>query len=105
MCNEYQLRLPFEPGRFSQIKIPITFGEAASNRPVDRPFRPTNRAPVIRAVDPLDPSAGLEAMERRWWMVPFFHKGKVSDWKAMCTNARLETPPPRSANPTSAAAP
>jgi putative SOS response-associated peptidase YedK len=91
MCNEYQLRLKFEPGRFSFIKIPIRFGEAESNRPLDRPFRPTDRAPVIRAVDPMEPAAGLEAVERRWWMVPFFHKGNVGDWKAMCTNARLET--------------
>jgi len=29
--------------------------------------------------------------EQRWWLVPFFHKGKVGNWKAMCTNARLET--------------
>jgi putative SOS response-associated peptidase YedK len=91
MCNEYQLRLPFEPGRWSHIKIPVRFGDAASNRPLDRPFRPTNRAPMLRAIDPANPEAGLEGVERRWWMVPFFHKGPVAAWKAMCTNARLET--------------
>ncbi|WP_283816683.1 SOS response-associated peptidase family protein [Phenylobacterium glaciei] len=58
---------------------------------MDRPFKPTNRATMIRAFDPADPMAGFEGLEARWWMVPFFHKGPVSAWKAMCTNARLET--------------
>jgi len=91
MCNEYQLRLPFEPGRWSEIRIPVRFGEARANRPLNQAFRPTDRAPMLRAVDPMDPAAGLEAVERRWWLVPYFHKGPVSAWKAMCTNARLET--------------
>jgi putative SOS response-associated peptidase YedK len=91
MCNEYQLRLRFDGSVIPHAKIPITWADAGSNRPLDRPFRPTNRAPMLRAVDAADPSAGLEGVERRWWMVPFFHKGKVGDWKAMCTNARLET--------------
>ena len=91
MCNEYQLRLKFDASVIRHEKIPIRWPEPASNRPLDRPFRPTNRAPMLRAVDPADPAAGLEGVERRWWMVPFFHKGKVGDWKAMCTNARLET--------------
>jgi putative SOS response-associated peptidase YedK len=92
MCNEYQLRLKFDASVIRHEKVPITWAEGtASNRPLDRPFRPTNRAPMLRAVDALAPAAGLEALECRWWMVPFFHKGPVSAWKAMCTNARLET--------------
>ena len=54
-------------------------------------FQPTNRAPILRAVDPASPTAGVELAELRWWLVPFFHKGAVNDWKAMCTNARAET--------------
>ena len=53
--------------------------------------RPTNILPVMRPVDPADPAAGLEIVDMRWWMVPFFHKGPdVKAGKAMCTNARAE---------------
>ena len=53
--------------------------------------RPTNTLPVMRPIDPADPAAGLEIVDMRWWMVPFFHKGPdVKAWKAMCTNARSE---------------
>lgn len=93
MCNEYQLRVrrgDFDAA-FAQIKVPFSWADDEPNRPVDRPFRPTNRATMIRPVDPANPSAGLIGAERRWWMVPFFHKGAVADWKAMCTNVRLET--------------
>lgn len=93
MCNEYQIRKvrPDLGERFSQLKIPMTWADAEPNRPLDQPIRPTNRAPVIRAVDPADPTAGLEGLQMRWWLTPFFHKGPLKDWKAMCTNARLET--------------
>ncbi|THD54553.1 SOS response-associated peptidase family protein [Phenylobacterium sp.] len=93
MCNEYRLRVSRGDydSVFAELGIPFAWADAEPNRPVERSFRPSNRATMIRAVDPTDPSAGLEGMERRWWMVPFFHKGPVSAWKAMCTNARLET--------------
>ena len=93
MCNEYQQRVKrgLYDDAFSQINVPLTWTDPEPNRPPDRPLKPTNRAPMIRALDPANPAAGLEGVERRWWMVPFFHKGPVSGWKAMCTNARLET--------------
>jgi len=93
MCNEYQHRVKRGEywDQFSELKIPFAWADAEPNRPLDRPFRPTNRAPMIRALDPAEPLAGLEGVERRWWLTPFFHKGRLSDWKAMCTNARLET--------------
>lgn len=94
MCNEFHVRMKvgdYSRERFSQLKIPVRWAEAPSNRPLDRPFRPTNRAPVLRPLDPANPAAGLEEVEIRWWLVPSFHKGAVRDWKAMCTNARLET--------------
>jgi len=91
MCNEYQLRLKFDPTVIRHEKLPIRWADPVSNRPLDQPFRPTDRAPMLRPIDPADVAAGLEAVERRWWLVPWFHKGRVADWKAMCTNARLET--------------
>ncbi|MFD3264019.1 SOS response-associated peptidase family protein [Phenylobacterium ferrooxidans] len=93
MCNEYQLRVRRGDydWQFSELNVPINWADAEPNRPLDRPFKPTNRATMIRAVDPADPMAGVEGLEARWWLVPFFHKGPLSAWKAMCTNARLET--------------
>lgn len=93
MCNEYQHRVKRGEyaDQFSELRIPFTWADPEPNRPLDQPFRPTNRAPMIRPVDPAHPAAGLEGVERRWWMVPFFHKGSLADWKAMCTNARIET--------------
>jgi putative SOS response-associated peptidase YedK len=94
MCNEFQLRLDFGNWWFTHgrgERIPIRRNEPTSNRPLDQPLKPTNRATMLRPVDPADPAAGLESVDRRWWMVPFFHKGPASAWKSICTNARIET--------------
>lgn len=93
MCNEYQMRVKRGEydWQFSQTKVPFEWTDAEPNRTLEDPYRPTNRAPMIRAVDPANPRAGLEGVERRWWLVPFFHKGPVAEWKSMCTNARIET--------------
>ncbi|MFN3523949.1 MAG: SOS response-associated peptidase [Phenylobacterium sp.] len=93
MCNAYGLNQPI--GRLVedfQGLMPFVFDEGRiPNLEPREMFRPTNRAPVLRPVDPADPSAGVAMTELRWWLVPFFHKGAVKDWKAMCTNARAET--------------
>lgn len=93
MCNEYQKRIALGTltERFSQIKIPIRWTGGESNRPLDEPIKPTDLATIIRPVDPDNPTAGVEGVDIRWWMIPFFHRGAVKDWKSMCTNARLET--------------
>ena len=93
MCNEYQLRLNrgAYDDVFREIKIPFKWADATPNRDMDQPFKPTNRSTMIRPTDPADPNAGLEGLECRWWLVPFFHKGPVNGWKSMCTNARIET--------------
>src|SRR5437762_11887268 len=79
MCNEYQHRVKRGEywDQFAQIKIPLRWTDDEPNRPLDQPFRPTDRASMIRAVDPANPSGGLEGSERRWWLVPYFHEGKV----------------------------
>ena len=94
MCNRYGYLAPVSrlADEFSQIRIPFHWaGGAVPNLEPRDEIRPTNRAPILRPVDPADPSAGLELAELRWWLVPFFHKGAVKDWKAMCTNAKCET--------------
>lgn len=53
MCNEYQLRVRRGDydWQFSEINVPIHWTDAEPNRPLDRPFKPTNRATMIRDVD------------------------------------------------------
>ena len=89
MCNEYQLRVRRADydGAFRAVGADILWRDAEPNRPPDRSFRPTDRAPILRRTA----DGGLEGLEARWWLVPAFHRGPVSDWKAMCTNARIET--------------
>jgi putative SOS response-associated peptidase YedK len=93
MCNEYRFNATRDEiaSQFSRLQIPIRWADAPSNRPPGEPIKPTNRATILRALDPAQPRAGLEGLDLRWWMVPFFHKGPVKDWRSMCTNARFET--------------
>lgn len=93
MCNEYRFNATRDAiaAEFSKLQIPIRFSDAASNRPLGEPIKPTNRATIIRPDNPFDPSAGMHASDVRWWLVPFFHRKAVKDWRAMCTNARFET--------------
>lgn len=94
MCNEYQVRMDFGSGdwwRAVEAEITLHWDGLPSNRPINQPFKPTNRAPMLRPIDPANPRAGLTGYDARWWMVPFFHKGKLAAWKNMCTNAKIET--------------
>lgn len=93
MCNEYQSRVTrgLLRDEFRQLKIPFDWADAEPNRPLNRPIKPTNRATIIRPLDPADPMAGVEGLDIRWWLVPFFHRKPLKDWRAICTNARLET--------------
>jgi len=93
MCNAFGYTQPVARlvADFESL-APFVFegGRIPNLEPRDM-FRPTNHAPVIRPLDPARPAAGVELVELRWWLIPFFHKGAVKDWKAMCTNARSET--------------
>ena len=48
--------------------------------------RPTNDAPIVRMTEDVPHVANA-----RWWLIPWFHKGSVKDWKATTFNARAET--------------
>jgi len=60
--------------------------QAAVNLEAREQIRPTNDAPIVRLVDGV-PEVG----NARWWLVPWFHKGALKDWKATTFNARAET--------------
>lgn len=95
MCNRYRNRLGWTDYAedFSELKIPLVFPDPdrkANLQPRDD-IRPTNRAPIVRPVDPDNPQAGVHIDEVRWGLVPWFHKGALKDWKFLGTNARSET--------------
>ncbi|MBU2306191.1 MAG: SOS response-associated peptidase family protein, partial [Alphaproteobacteria bacterium] len=92
-CNEFcftDTRAALDAA-FGQAQVPLGWADTPSTRPPGEPIRPTNRATLLRPIDPAHPRAGLEGLEIRWWMVPAFHKGPVADWRTLCTNARVET--------------
>ena len=60
--------------------------QAAVNLEARPQIRPTDNAPVVRMIDDA-PNVG----NARWWLIPWFHKGTVKDWKATTFNARAET--------------
>jgi putative SOS response-associated peptidase YedK len=94
MCNRYGYLAPVSrlADEFSQVRIPLVFkGGAIPNVPPREHIRPTNHAPIVWLLDATDPFVGVELVDARWWLVPFFHKKAVKDWKPMCTNARAET--------------
>jgi putative SOS response-associated peptidase YedK len=71
--------------------VPLEWRDAEPRHVPGEPFKPTSQATLLRPVDPGTSAAGLEGMERRWWLVPAFHKGPVSAWNTVCANARIET--------------
>jgi putative SOS response-associated peptidase YedK len=94
MCNRYGYLAPVTRlmDAFSHTRIPLVFKDGAiPNLPPREHIRPTNTAPIIRPIDAAEPEAGVELVDARWWLIPFFHKKSVKDWKPMCTNARAET--------------
>jgi putative SOS response-associated peptidase YedK len=94
MCNRYGFLAPVSKliDEFSQTQIPIVFeGRGIPNLAPRDHIRPTDYAPILRPLDASAPLAGVELVEARWWLIPFFHKRGIKDWKPMCTNARAES--------------
>jgi len=94
MCNRYGYLAPVSRliDEFSEVRIPLVFkAGAVPNLEPREHIRPTDIAPIIRPLDPAHPRQGVELVEARWWLIPFFHRKAIKDWKPMCTNARAES--------------
>ena len=94
MCNRYGYQAPVSRlvDEFSLAGLPLRFesGHVPNLEPREH-IRPTNTAKIVRPIDAGHPEQGVELADARWWLIPFFHKKGVKDWKPMCTNARAET--------------
>jgi putative SOS response-associated peptidase YedK len=86
VCNRYGYQHPYSRlvAEFSDLG-PVLWDRLEPNAPRDE-IRPTDSAPIIRTAD-----GGVELVERRWGMVPWFHKKSMAEWKGLNTNARSET--------------
>jgi putative SOS response-associated peptidase YedK len=94
MCNRFGYLAPISrlADEFSQTRLPLVIPEGAlPNLEPREHIRPTDTATIVRPLDPATPTDGVELASARWWLVPFFHKKSVREWKPMCTNARAET--------------
>lgn len=93
MCNFYRRIAGYYSylEDFSHLKIPLRFPEAAPNLEPQEDIRPTNTAPIIRALEPTDPAAGVGLYPMRWDLVPWFWKKTIKEKKFLATNARCET--------------
>lgn len=93
MSNEYHREAPRAAldAAFRRQDVPLAWRDAEPARAPGEPFKPTGRAALLRPTDPRDPAAGLEGLDLRWWLTPWFHKGPLAAWKTVTTNAPVET--------------
>ena len=69
------------------LKLPLKFPEAhaAPNLEPQAAVKPTDPGVVFR-----QRGDGVELMRLRWWLIPFWHKGKLKEFKFPTFNARAE---------------
>jgi putative SOS response-associated peptidase YedK len=93
MIHEYLHEAPRAAleAAFRRQSVPLQWRGPEPRRPLDEPFKPTQRATVLRPIKPEDPGAGLEGGDLRWWLTPYFHKGPAAGWKSLTANAPIET--------------
>jgi putative SOS response-associated peptidase YedK len=94
MCNAYRLKTGAAEiaDLFSAIGMPLRFKDGLTpNLKLWQVTRPNIMLPIIRPQIPAAPAAGLELVETRWNMIPFFHTGGMERWRPLCTNAKSET--------------
>jgi len=92
VCNRYKYEkatLDDYLTDFSELRVPLVFPNGIPNIEPRADIRPTNRAWIFRPVDAGDLTAGVEPVQARWGLVPFF--SKAIDRRFLCTNARAET--------------
>jgi len=95
MCNRFKQTLTWREyvAGFHEAGLPILRPgpEAAPNLEPRPDVRPTNTVPVVRSVEADDPRLGVELVQLRWGLIPWWHRGGAKDFKFLCTNARSET--------------
>ena len=87
MCGRYRNMQNWGERHGALSNFLATPAQAALNLEPREQVRPTQLAPIVTAND-----AGIpEVWSARWWLIPWFHKGTIKEWKATTFNARSET--------------
>jgi len=80
--------------KFARAGLPIRAGRPQGGADLKpRDVRPRETAPVIRSIDPERPSEGVQIVQLRWDLVPFFHKGALKVKNSLFITARVEGAP------------
>ena len=86
MCGRYRNLQPWSELYASLSQFLGEPTQPALNLEEREQVRPTQAAPIVRLID------GVPVVsDARWWLIPWFHKGSVKEWKATTFNARAET--------------
>lgn len=88
MCGRYRDLRTWAEHREMMASVGLTIAapSAVPNlQPVEE-VRPTDTATIFRSV-----KGGVELARLRWWLVPFFHRGSLKEWKLTTFNARAES--------------
>lgn len=86
MCCRYHNLQSWHDLRISLFSVFDALDQPPLNLEAMPQVRPTNAAPIVMQVD-----GELLVKPARWWLVPWFHRGALKDWKAATFNARAET--------------
>lgn len=90
MCSNYQRTKAYRAyvEEFSTTRLPLRFPEAhaAPNLEPNPSIRPTDPSLIFRRRED-----GVEMVQARWWLVPWWHKGTLKEFKLATFNARSET--------------
>ena len=87
MCGRYRNLQSWSDLHAALSEFLVAPSQLALNLEPREQVRPTQQAPIVTMSD----ANQIKVWNARWWLIPWFHKGTVKDWKATTFNARSET--------------
>lgn len=87
MCGRYRNLQSWADLHIALSRFLGTPSQPALNLESQEQIRPTQSAPIVMLDDHGMPIVG----KYRWWLVPWFHRGALKEWKSTTFNARAET--------------
>jgi len=85
MCGRYGRDIPW-PVLWKSLNLIRPEASEAPNMAPEWDIRPTTDQWIARRADD-----GMELVRARWWLVPFWHRGGLKDFKLSTFNAKAET--------------
>ena len=87
MCGRYRNMQTWSDLHGALSQFLETPQQNALNLEPRQQVRPTQDALIVTTGE----GGGVNVFSARWWLIPWFHKGSVKEWKATTFNARAET--------------